>query len=336
MAPRPSSLHAEKATTELLHSTPRESCNTTPERSQRLTDRLTVTARTDDATHPSSRVSRISRASQRLSTMAQKLHITKAARICVRDVAKNVDIILGEEPLTLLEVKLRLMGPEHYPGKFLPNIILLNARTRYEFEDDSEVIDPSPETCAVLLFSKTKSSDIWEQVFFEHAQIDDADGVKRAIDVINRDVMGSKAERTGEEIAGAAVLSLLRNLEGTGLDEDVEWPVRVLRQAGASMDVCDEHGWTALHFACNHGHAGLVQMLLGAPTCEVNAVDERQFTPLHYACLSQCTEAVKTLVENKANVNACTADGKTALEFAKSGGQTDIVNILMKAHKEIA
>ncbi|CAM9392145.1 unnamed protein product, partial [Ectocarpus fasciculatus] len=50
------------------------------------------------------------------------------------------------------------------------------------------------------------------------------------------------------------------------------------------------------------------------------------FTPLHYACMKDSLELCKAMYQFNADVNRCSADGKTPLHVAKSTG---VLNLLL-------
>ena len=61
------------------------------------------------------------------------------------------------------------------------------------------------------------------------------------------------------------------------------------------MNIVDKNGLSALHWACDRGHAGLCEMLL-AEGGDVNLQDNDGTTPLNYAVSSDHEDLAVLLV----------------------------------------
>lgn len=102
---------------------------------------------------------------------------------------------------------------------------------------------------------------------------------------------------------------------------------------GASANLTDEQGLTALCIACRAGHAALASLLLKRGF----AVDGFPFkgggnkTPLHYACESGDEGLVSMLLKNQADLAALGPKSRTALHFACLAGirNTGAVRVLL-------
>lgn len=90
----------------------------------------------------------------------------------------------------------------------------------------------------------------------------------------------------------------------------------------------DSHGLTALHVACIHGKANIVESLfeMGA---EVNATDLNECTPLHYAASRGHQNALLLLLHSGANINKANIDKNTPLHMAVNNGHLNCVKALI-------
>ena len=90
--------------------------------------------------------------------------------------------------------------------------------------------------------------------------------------------------------------------------------VRDLLEAGAEVDIADGEGGVALHFC---SLAGAPAPALSAPVSHAH----RAATPaLPLAALAGHLEVTKLLLDARAEPNATTVDGRTAIAFAARGG----------------
>jgi ankyrin repeat protein len=110
--------------------------------------------------------------------------------------------------------------------------------------------------------------------------------------------------------------------------------IRHLSVAGATADVPDADGVTALMYAALAGSTPLVAALLDGGAAATYA-DDYGFTPLHLAATSGNAELVSLLVDAGAARDAKTADewegikaGQTPLDVARERGHSAIVALL--------
>ena len=108
--------------------------------------------------------------------------------------------------------------------------------------------------------------------------------------------------------------------------------IPVLLAAGA--DVNTPHPMvqaTPLQYAATGGHLDAVRTLLDAGA-RVDAVDSVGRTPLMWAAWKGKEDVVQELLKRGANAKATTETGWTALRYAEQGGHTQIVELL-KNHR---
>ena len=114
----------------------------------------------------------------------------------------------------------------------------------------------------------------------------------------------------GRELTGIQAFTPLGN--ATSGDGAATAPPQVgeLLAKGAKIEAGKKDGHTALHFAADRGHTGLIRELveMGA---RVDARDCDGQTPLHYAALSDQLEAYTALVQAGADENLADNEGET-------------------------
>jgi len=107
--------------------------------------------------------------------------------------------------------------------------------------------------------------------------------------------------------------------------------VKLMLNAGASVDTRADNGRTALIFAASKGKNQTAITLLGAGA-DVNRRDDGGYTALMVASYGGFTETVKTLLASGADVNYKTYSvGKTALMLASEKGHKTVVELLKAA-----
>ncbi|XP_069806447.1 ankyrin repeat and SOCS box protein 2 isoform X1 [Dendropsophus ebraccatus] len=91
---------------------------------------------------------------------------------------------------------------------------------------------------------------------------------------------------------------------------------------------------TALYLSTLKGHLGCIQFLLQSGA-EPDIVNKARETPLYKACERKNNEAVKMLVEYRADVNHRCNQGWTALHEAVARNALDIIDLLVKGGAKI-
>ena len=116
------------------------------------------------------------------------------------------------------------------------------------------------------------------------------------------------------------------SLYDTVISDDIERLKSDISE-GAWLDLKNESGWTALHYATVKNSEKMIKLLIknGA---DINMGDEkRDQTPLHFAAMTGKKEAVELLLANNANRHKKDINNKTALQLASN---KTIIELLQK------
>lgn len=103
---------------------------------------------------------------------------------------------------------------------------------------------------------------------------------------------------------------------------------RNLLKTSPTVTSRDSHGLTALHVACIHGKATIVETLIEIGA-EVNATDLNECSPLHYAASRGHQNALLLLLHSGANINQTNIDKNTPLHLAVNNGHMNCVKALI-------
>lgn len=99
----------------------------------------------------------------------------------------------------------------------------------------------------------------------------------------------------------------------------------------SSLEVADEEGRTALHFACQRGNIELVKYLLDRQDSLASCADWKGRTLMHYATeSSRGTETIEMLVCRGFDPHAVDLSGRTVLHHAASGRNIGSVEKLIE------
>lgn len=115
------------------------------------------------------------------------------------------------------------------------------------------------------------------------------------------------------------------------------WSVWKLLQMGASIDMRDDDGRTALMWAVMYGHKDTAQSLLENGKADIDAKDNGGSTPLMLAAERGHREVIEMLLEKGANINEKNVVGWDALYYAGTaafGKATETVDVLEQWSKE--
>ncbi len=93
----------------------------------------------------------------------------------------------------------------------------------------------------------------------------------------------------------------------------------LLLQKGADVNVANEDGMTALHFAAHDTHVNAIEWLIDHGA-DINKTDRQGMTPLHHASLSiqQSPRIINKLLSLGADPNKKNNEGKAPLDIANS------------------
>ncbi|CAF3606260.1 unnamed protein product [Rotaria sordida] len=83
---------------------------------------------------------------------------------------------------------------------------------------------------------------------------------------------------------------------------------------GDDINLQDNHGWTPLHEAANHGHIDIVRYLLDCKA-NINIKANNGITALIDACNSGCLDIIEILLSYGAKTNIRTNNGYTAVDY---------------------
>jgi ankyrin repeat protein len=102
---------------------------------------------------------------------------------------------------------------------------------------------------------------------------------------------------------------------------------KVLLERRANAGARDKEGRTPLYIACKSNHEALARFL---SKHHIDVATKHKYTPLHISCENGFTSIVALLLENRAGIEAKTADGFTPLYCAARNGHTDTISFLIK------
>lgn len=107
---------------------------------------------------------------------------------------------------------------------------------------------------------------------------------------------------------------------------DSDMAVASALKKGVSPNLQDAKGNTGLHVALLEGMPVAAAELLKAPQLDVNVLNNAGESILMMAALKSHVDVARTLIERGAAINK---DGWTPLHYAATGGNTDIMNMLL-------
>ena len=122
---------------------------------------------------------------------------------------------------------------------------------------------------------------------------------------------------------------LVRQLSRDGHTDDLRAELR--KVSTLSVNLLDDDGMTALHWACSKGHADCVRLLLthGADIEQLERSDGA--TPLILATRLEHLVVARLLVDSHADVQATDKYGASALIWAARNGQPEAIELLLQA-----
>ena len=101
---------------------------------------------------------------------------------------------------------------------------------------------------------------------------------------------------------------------------------------GADVNLRSSNGSTALHMAARSGNRKVAEILVACPEVEINSRDMTRQTPLHYvACANGDKDLCPLLLGNGADPGMKSAEEKTPLHMAVSGGNAHVARLILDA-----
>ncbi|XP_059482836.1 histone-lysine N-methyltransferase EHMT2 isoform X2 [Neocloeon triangulifer] len=94
------------------------------------------------------------------------------------------------------------------------------------------------------------------------------------------------------------------------------------------LDAQDDGGWTALVWACEHGHFGIVKYLV-TKKADPLIRDTEQNIALHWSTFSGSADICELLLNSGCNVNAANAQGDTPLHIGSRQDNYEVVLLLL-------
>jgi ankyrin repeat protein len=94
------------------------------------------------------------------------------------------------------------------------------------------------------------------------------------------------------------------------------------------IDAKDNGGWTALHWACEHGHINIVKLLL-KHKAGINIQDRVGYMSLHWAAENKHANIIAFLLQNNANITAVSVNGTSVMHKIAQRGDLESANVVI-------
>ena len=107
-----------------------------------------------------------------------------------------------------------------------------------------------------------------------------------------------------------------------------------LFNAGAGVNIPDQHGWTPLIFVVKQNHVQCIDKLIKAGA-DVNIPGQYGWTPLMLAVIENHVQCLNALIKAGAVVNIKSKQGNTALNLAAHWGREACLKLLIEAGADV-
>ena len=97
------------------------------------------------------------------------------------------------------------------------------------------------------------------------------------------------------------------------------------------LSLSHRFGMNAILWACHDGHLDIVKLLLEDGRSSIDSIDEEKWTPLHHAIMRNNVDIALYLISKGANVNAKQNEGMTPLHYSATMGFVDCIKALSSA-----
>ncbi|KAM0168685.1 hypothetical protein ACHAPF_010750 [Botrytis cinerea] len=223
--------------------------------------------------------------------------------------------------------------------------------------------------CTPLFYAvkvSSNGSDITELLLENYAKIDFRDhrGKTALYTALEEDKPAAECLFKEDKVTLLDAIRICRRVDS--IKEPAMRIVLVLLDHGVDVNVTDENGWNALHFACKKGNLAIVELLKHhnflsvQKTCDGRTAlhiasqegeneiagfllshfkvdqkitNERNWTPLHFAAKHGKIEVAKCLVKWHASLMALTMSGYNPVQIACMEGHDELAYFLLERMK---
>ncbi|KAK7511285.1 ankyrin repeat protein nuc-2 [Phyllosticta citriasiana] len=106
-------------------------------------------------------------------------------------------------------------------------------------------------------------------------------------------------------------------------------------EGNANVRTPDVYGRIPLHYACMHGHVGMIQDLVSAAPDTIDWKDHDGFTPLIHSIVHNNLACVRSLLEHNARIDPAGEADHIPLNLACQHGFEQVVELLLQARPQI-
>ncbi|TET36164.1 ankyrin repeat domain-containing protein [Candidatus Dependentiae bacterium] len=146
----------------------------------------------------------------------------------------------------------------------------------------------------------------------------------------------TKKLKRRKKSAEDAIFSTRSEWRNENTRQDQQNKERLQRQlTEANKNNQDEHGLTELHKAAGNGYTDSMQYLIHGLKVSIEILNDQHWTPLHCAAAQNQLNALRILVDAKANMNAMDQSGTTPLHIAIRNGKPEAATFLIEHEAQL-